>query len=223
MKENRDAWEELYSQGDSYLKYPNEALIVTYHRIKQMLPKNIVCLDYGFGSGNNSEFIIDKVSEFYGLEISPQAKEIATMRLNHFENFKKDNLVLSNNEFISEFENKFDLIVAWHVLSYNDDTNLHKVSDYLYRYLKKGGVLITTLATHRDISFKHSKHIADNTYTIGSEIANQEGCLVVIPDTQKKFESYFSQFETIDVGHEERISYYNQDDLHSHYYGVFKK
>ncbi|HIP14482.1 MAG TPA: class I SAM-dependent methyltransferase [Sulfurimonas autotrophica] len=222
MKENRDAWEELYAQGDSYLKYPNEALIVTYHRIKHLLPKEVVCLDYGFGSGNNSEFIIDKVTDFYGLEISPEAKDITAVRLDRFEHFKKENLVLSNNEFIPEFEGKFDLLVAWHVLSYNDDDNLHKVSEYLYKYLKKGGLLITTLATPRDVSHKHSQRQDKNTYMINRGIANQEGCLVVIPSDEKEFESYFSQFQTIDIGHEERMSYINED-FHSHYYGVFQK
>ena len=222
MKENRDAWEELYTQGDSYLKYPNEALIVTYHRIKNLLPKEVVCLDYGFGSGNNSEFIIDKVTDFYGLEISPEAKDITAVRLDRFEHFKKENLILSNNEFIPEFEGKFDLLVAWHVLSYNDDDNLHKVTEYLYKYLKQGGLLITTLATPRDVSHKNSQRQDKNTYMINSGIVNQEGCLVVIPSDEKEFESYFSQFKTIDIGHEERMSYI-KEDFHSHYYGVFQK
>ncbi|HIP54624.1 MAG TPA: class I SAM-dependent methyltransferase [Sulfurimonas autotrophica] len=222
MKENKKAWEEIYNQGDSYLKYPNEALVVTYHRIKHLLPQEVVCLDYGFGSGNNSEFIIDKVAEFYGLEVSPKAKDITAMRLEGFEHFKKENLVLSDNEFISEFEGKFDLIVAWHVLSYNNDDSLHKVIEYLHKYLKKGGLLITTLATPRDVSRKNSQRQDKNTYMINSGIANQEGCVVVIPNDEKEFESYFSQFKTIDIGHEERISYM-REDYHSHYYGVFQK
>ena len=94
---------------------------------------------------------------------------------------------------------------TWHVLYYNDS---------LYKYLK----FIATLAIPRDNAQRQDK----NTYKINSSIANQEGCIVVIPSDEKEFESYFSQFKIIDRGDEEHISYINED-FHSHYYEVFQK
>ena len=71
MKENKLNWEDIYSKGESYLEYPNEALVVTYHRIKKYLPQNTTCLDFGFGSGNNTQFLINRneISNICGLEI----------------------------------------------------------------------------------------------------------------------------------------------------------
>ena len=223
MEQNKESWNEIYNEGASYMQYPNEALVVSYHRIKSKLPQKVSCLDYGFGSGNNSEFIISKVDEFYGLEISDSAKKITSKRLSKFENFSSNNLYLSDNKYIEAFEGKFDLIVAWHVISYNTHESVQKVIEYFYKYLNKGGILITSLATPRDISKKCSQEISKNTFKINSEIADQEGCIVVIPKNKEDFESYFAKFKTLDIGHEERMSYEKENDLHSHYYGIFQK
>jgi cyclopropane fatty-acyl-phospholipid synthase-like methyltransferase len=222
MKENEESWEDIYTDGESYLEYPNEALVISYHRIKNLLSKKITCLDYGFGSGNNSLFLIDKVEDFYGIELSEKAKELSSLRLKKFNNFKKDNLRISSNNYIEEFENKFDLLVAWHVVSYNTDESLKEVINYFYKYLKKDGILIVTLATADDISKKYSDKISHNTYKMNKGILSQEGCVVIIPENEKDFENYFHKFETIDIGHAGRVSFKN-DDLHSHYYGIFKK
>jgi len=223
MEQNKDSWNDIYDDGASYMEYPNEALVVSYHRIKKLLPQTISCLDYGFGSGNNSEFIIGKVDKFYGLEISDSAKKLTSKRLNGFKNFNSENLYISENKYIEEFENKFDLIVAWHVISYNTHESTQDTIEYFYKYLKKDGILITTLASPRDISKKYSEEISKNTYKINENIVGQEGCIVTIPKDKSDFESYFSKYNTLDIGHEERISYTNKDDIHSHYYGIFQK
>lgn len=223
MKENKLNWEDIYSKGESYLEYPNEALVVTYHRIKKYLPQNTTCLDFGFGSGNNTQFLINRneISNIYGLEISNNAKNMVKERLIYSSKFNENNFVISD-KFIPEFENKFDLIVAWHVISYNTNDSVQKAIDNFKKYLKKDGLLITTLATPRDISMKYSNYISTNTYKINNNIPSQEDCIVVIPKDEKDFEKYFGDFETLDLGHEERLSY-KKDDFHSHFYGVFKK
>ncbi len=222
MNKNKQLWDDIYNDGSSYLQYPNEALVVSYHRIKKLLPQNTVCLDYGFGSGNNSEFLIGKTGEFYGLEVSETAKELTSKRLDHFDNFDTDKLYLSENEYIDAFEEKFDLIVAWHVISYNTHDSVQNIIEYFHKYLKKGGVLITTLATPRDVSKKYSDEVSHNTFRINENIADQNGCIVIIPKDKDDFKNYFNKFETLDIGHEERLSY-EHIDLHSHYYGIFRK
>lgn len=222
MNENKKSWEEIYNEGDSYLEYPNEALVISYHKIKKLLPQSVTCLDFGFGSGNNSSFLIKRVNELYGIELSENAKEITKKRLGSHPNFKEENLLISKNEYIEEFENKFDLIVAWHVISYNSHETVQEVIEYFYKYLKKGGILVTTLATPEDLTQKYSDKLSHNTYTINEGIPNQKGCIVVIPKDENDFEKYFSKFKTIDIGHAGRVSFKN-DDLHSHYYGIFQK
>lgn len=222
MKENKIQWDNIYGNGGSYMEYPNEALVVSYHRIKNILPKEITCLDYGFGSGNNSEFLIKRVNNLYGIEISNEAQKTTINRLKNYANFNENNLKISENKFIPEFENKFDLIVAWYVISYNTHESVQEIISHFFRYLKKGGVLITTLATSKDISKLASEKVSENTYRINKNIADQEGCIVVIPKNELDFKSYFSKYQSLDVGYEERISL-EHNDFHSHYYGIFKK
>lgn len=222
MQQNKKAWDDTYSKKEAYMLYPREPVVVMYHRIKHLLPKEITFLDYGFGSGNHSEFMIEKVKELYGIEISQEAITLNSERLNKYPNFKEENLVLSHNDYIEEFENKFDFIIAWNCLSYNDHEGLNQVIEYLYKYLKEDGILILSLPTQRSAFRKHSKEVSPNTYIIGKEISEQEGCTIVVPQDEVDFENYFSKFKTLDIGHEEIVSYKGGAEQ-SHYYGVFQK
>lgn len=222
MEQNKKAWDDTYSKQEAYMIYPREPVVVMYHRIKSLLPKDVTFLDYGFGSGNHSEFMIEKVKELYGIEVSQEAISLNTKRLKNYSNFNAENLILSNNEYINSFENKFDFIIAWNCLSYNDNQGLKEVIDYLYKYLKEDGILILSLPTQRSTFRKCSKEISENTYVIGKEISEQEGCTIVIPKDEIDFENYFSKFKTLDIGHEEIVSYKGSAEQ-SHYYGVFQK
>lgn len=222
MNQNKEAWNDTYSKKEAYMLYPREPVVVLYHRFKHLLPTNITFLDYGFGSGNHSEFMIEKVNEIYGLEISEEAIKLNLERLNKYPNFKEENLRLSHNDFIEDFENKFDFIIAWNCLSYNTHEELNKVIDYLHKYLKKDGILIVSMATQRSGFRKFSEKISHNTYRIGKGVPEQEGCTNVIPQNSDDFEGYYSKFKILDIGHEEMMSY-KKDELQSHYYGVFQK
>jgi len=223
MNTNKQSWESIYRNGNSCLKYPSQTLVILYHRVKMYLPKTVTCLDYGFGSGNNSEFLIEKVDAFYGVETSPSAKEITCKRLKNYAVFKKENLILvSSDDYIESYSNKFDLIVAWNVVDYNTLETLKATINNLFGYLKKTGILIVTMATQNDTSQKNSTPLSHNTYLLNNNINGQAGCTVVIPQNEKEFEAYFHQFKVRDIGCEERISY-KKNDFYSHYYGVFEK
>lgn len=222
MSRTKIAWDDTYKEGAAYLQYPREPIVVSYHRIKKMFPENYSFLDYGFGSGNHIEFMIDKAEELYGIEVSNEAINMTSKRLEVFENFKKENLVLSNGDFIKEFENKFDFIIAWNSIYYNTQDTIKDTIDNLYKYLKKDGVLIASLPTYRSLFKKHSIRIDSSTFKLTNGISEQEGCNIVIPKDEEEFKSYFKQFNILDLGHEEKISY-KIDDFHSHYYGILQK
>lgn len=221
MSKNKSNWDRIY-KDKGFMFYPNESLVVSYHKLKSLLPKHVVALDYGFGSGNNSEFMINNVDELYGIEISPQAKKVTSIRLKNYPNFNEYNFVISENTLIPTFKKKFDLIVAWHVLSYNSHDSVKEVISQLKSYLKPGGILVTTLATPRDISMNYSNKTSHNTYIITDKIADQEGCQVIIPQSNDDFNSYFKNFKIIDSGFFEKKSSIS-DYSHSHFYGIFQK
>ncbi len=219
------AWQAQYEEGKGYLQYPNEALVIAYHRFKHLLPEQVTCLDYGFGSGNNSAFLLPMVDQFYGLEISQAAKEMAGKRLQALPNFSADNLKVVNNQLVESFVDQFDIVVAWHVLSYNQHESLNAAIERIGRYLKPGGLLITTLATREDISFIYgiAQDSHRNDFVLSEQIPSQQGCQVIIPENAEDFESYFSPvFSTLDIGVTSRHSF-KLMDRHEHFYGVFQK
>lgn len=225
MNINQQQWEKQYQAGLGYLNYPNELVVIVYHRLKARLPQPVKCLDYGFGSGNNSQFLIQQVDELYGLEISESAKQMATQRLFGHPKFDADKLVVVENQLVDEFVGQFDLVNAWHVLSYNQHDSLTAAIERIASYLKPGGFLITSLATREDISFLQgiAQETHDNDFVLSEAIASQAGCKVIIPKDAQDFEGYFSeQFSTVDIGIQARHSLKNSDQ-HSHYYGVFQK
>jgi len=225
MDINQQQWEKQYQAGQGYLDYPNELVVIAYHRLKANLPDKVDCLDYGFGSGNNSDFLIQRVDSLYGLEISEAAKQMAKIRLSHYSNFDENNFVVVENQLVDEFVGKFDLVNAWHVLSYNQDASLKAAIKRIAEYLKSGGFLITSLATRDDISYVQGvpQVTHENDFVLSDLIATQAGCKVIIPKDEQDFERYFNeQFETIDIGIQSRHSLRNNDQ-HSHYYGIFQK
>jgi len=221
MSKTKQNWNDIY-KNKGIMRYPNEDLVVLFHQIKHLLPKKITALDYGFGSGNNASFLIDMVEDFYGIEVSSVAKEITTARLADHNKFNANNLYMSLNKNIAEFNNKFDLIVAWHVISYNSHESVQEVIKRFLGYLKPGGLLITTLATPRDISKSCSDKLSHNTYKITESIPNQEGCTVIIPQNEEDFKQYFSDYKVVDIGYLERVSFKLAHNS-SHYFGVFQK
>lgn len=207
MNDNIENWDNIYKKkkSGSFLNYPSENLVTLFHQHKTYINKNGNCLDYGFGSANNTEFLIQQISEVYGVEISESSIEIAKERLSKFHNFRPEKFTLANNE--STFDNYFDTIVAWQMLCYNDKNGLKESINKLHTYLKPKGVIFCTLTTQRDIKTIYAKPESENTFVIDDRIPHQTGCLIYAPKSSDELLDLFSKFEVIDHGHFERISY----------------
>ncbi len=225
QRSNKEIWENIYknSKSGSYLEYPSEQLVRLFYRAKNEIEKNIICLDYGFGSGNNSEFLLPRVHELFGTEVSKASLDIADKRLNRFLSYKQDNFFLKDKIPTSQLNSKFNLIITWQVLYYNSEDDLVKQIAEIYDFLKKGGILIATLPTKKDICCLNSQKLKKNTYRIGNEIPQQEGCIVTVPEDEEEFKAYFNKFEVIDVGYFENSSFFHPYAKASHYYIVGRK
>ena len=59
MDKNIENWDQIYTQNKagSFLNYPNENLVTLFFHNKKLINQNGACLDFGFGSANNSEFL----------------------------------------------------------------------------------------------------------------------------------------------------------------------
>lgn len=222
MDKNVTNWDEIYSnnKAGSFLNYPNENLVTLFFQNRKAINMNGKCLDYGFGSANNSEFLIQFMRELYGIEISESSVNIAKKRLAKFDNFHPENFVVSGDE--QDFTGFFDLIVAWQMLCYNNKMGLKVSINNLYDRLKVDGVLLCTLTTNRDVKTQFANKVEEDTYVIDERIPHQAGCIVYSPKNEQDFLSLFNRFEVIEYGYFERASFLSENSA-SEYYLVARK
>jgi SAM-dependent methyltransferase len=217
MDKNLENWQQIYAQGlaGSYMRYPNENLVSLFFQNKSRINLAGTCLDYGFGSASNSEFLIQQMATLHGVEIAQSSVDIARQRLAPHKNFDPSLFVVRQD--LSGWEESFDLVVAWQVLCYNDLQGMKGSVRELHASLKPGGVLITTLTTQRDVKAKFAAKVAPNTFVIDDRIPHQQGCQVFAVDDKNEFLSFFEQFEVLDAGHYERSSFLAENTLSEHY------
>ncbi len=222
MDNNIKNWDDIYSANKAgcFMNYPNDNFVTLFFQNKKHINTSGKCLDYGFGSANNSEFLLQHMGELFGIEISKSCLEIANKRLSKFTNYHPDNFFIDGDNKC--FNGCFDLVVAWQMLYYNDKAGLNSSIDKLFNYLKVNGILICTLITPKDVKVKHSTMVDKDTYLIDKRIPHQEGCMVFSPKTDKDFIKLFARFEIVDHGYYERASFLFENTT-SEYYLVAKK
>lgn len=202
---NTDIWENIYSKNlaGAHLKYPCEDFIVTVsrHLLKNDVDSRKV-LDVGCGSGNNLEFLSEVGFECYGLDVSASALEISRERLRQkglgatLKQLREDRIYPFQNDFL-------DVVIAWHVLSYNDEECLMRVMKEIKRVLKPGGVLLATFPTFKEYRLVQSKQITKNTFEFVAEGSNQKGVIVIGAEKEEDVREIFNEFSDLDIGYSE--------------------
>jgi SAM-dependent methyltransferase len=215
-------WERIYKEKESgsFLRYPNEVFITQFFRHKNNITLNGKALDYGCGSGNNTEFLIGEMGSVFGLDISESSIGITKKRLESHKRYYEKNFATS---FKSNF-NKFDFILAWQVLYYNTEEGFNKRFKELYNRLNNDGVFILTLPTRDDLKVTLSQKISKNTFVITSRIPQQEGCTIFSPSTIEDFLHLFNTYDLniLDYGIFNNSSYVTNNKA-SEFYLVCKK
>ncbi len=214
---NAEKWDAIYSHqmAGSFLQHPNDTLVSLFFQNQESINVGGTCLDYGFGSANNSEFLLRYFSVLYGVEIARSSIDIARRRLNDYCNFNP--ALFTARRDLEGFEGLFDLVVAWQVLCYNDAPSLNVAIRSLHASLKPGGIIITSLTTHRDVKTKFARRVAPNTFAIDERIPQQHGCRIFALDHTDEFVALFDAFEVLDVGCYERRSCRCENTLSEHY------
>ncbi len=172
---NIGIWEQIYSQSDNTQNYPDETLVRVVHRL--LSPKtHRTILDYGFGSGSNMIHLINKGYELSGVEVSKSAITKLEERLKRIG--QKAQLQLSTDGKLPFEDNKFDVVIAWLVLYYNDWDGFYKAMDEINRVLKPGGVFLGTMCSVGDYSHTHSVALGDGMFR--STVVGQEGATLLV-------------------------------------------
>lgn len=191
MKKNSEIWEEIYSQGDSNLEYPNEMFVRIFN--KKFKGQGRV-LDYGFGAGANLLHIAQLGNEAYGVEVSESAISLTKEKLK--KNHLKADLKQIFSSLIPYEDEYFDVVVAWQVLVYNTEEDLKRALQEIVRVMKPGGLFIGTMTAEGDISHKLSEKVGEYEYV--SRVPKQEGakCIII---SEENLSEFFGEFE-IEVG-----------------------
>jgi SAM-dependent methyltransferase len=223
MSNSEDRWEEIYKLGKpgAFLHYPSEHLVTLFHQNKHRINTHGKVLDYGFGSGNNSEFLIQSMGEFYGIEISEASIDNLTKRFSTQPKFHTENIFHTRDR--GKIDCQFDLIVAWQVLYYNDFKGLDEAINWICDSLLEDGVFIVTMITDRDIKVRSSRSLGSGLRIIDERIPHQEGCIVISLADHEAFLQCFHRFNILDFGHYERHSQSTKITASEHYAVMVKK
>ena len=106
-------WENTYANGKQINSWPFSDLVSTFMRFKGKLISErkttgqIRVLELGFGTGNNIEFFLSQGIDYFGIEFSPTAFEIAGSKFPQL----SDRLKLGTFLTLEEFSGNFDAVI----------------------------------------------------------------------------------------------------------------
>jgi len=204
MNDNKSIWENIYRSDLSNLKYPDSNLVSLFFNIKSAIPSDKKYLDFGCGSGNNAEFLLNHFKQVYAVDISDSAIELTRKRLGK----ENDKYNLNFNTKLDDNFKNFDLVVAWQSLSYNSKESFLVSFKKLIDCLKPNGIIIFTLIDVKDIKVKNSNQLNQFDYKINSNIKTQENCTIFAIDSYEQLLELLSGFsiDIVDYGQFGRYS-----------------
>lgn len=172
---NSEVWDNLYQQRKSLLSYPDSTFVTLLHR-HLTTAKHSHILDYGFGGGANMRVMLKRGHKIDGIEISDAVIEINNQILEE-QNLSATLHNVQSHEALPFPDEKFDAVVAWHVLGYNSLSSLQSRIGEFIRVLKKGGCFMGTIPAYGDIS--HDSGDAKNAFEFISKVPTQNGAQIV--------------------------------------------
>jgi SAM-dependent methyltransferase len=179
LKVNAQVWQALYAQGKNDLRYPNDVFVRCAHRYLGADIRKV--LDYGCGTGANLLHLARCGVEMAGFEISDDALGIVRRRLQEADQTADLQTGVPGAQ-LPWPDGCFDAVIAWQVLCYNDWLSWHVAVKELDRVLRPGGVFIVATTAPGDMSHRSSQPLGDHLYK--SEVAGQEGCVLLIPEEE---------------------------------------
>lgn len=180
---NAEIWNAIYEAGHK-MNYPDDGFVRLFSQlVKYKIPKAAKILDFGFGSGATTMYLLRNEYEVCGLEISKSAIQLASNILSKME-MSASLVHYDGLDFPFESES-FDAVVAWQVLSYNNEKTMREKLLEINRVLKPGGVFLSAFSMPGSSLDLISTPLKDGLGTRLIDKGNQRGAAICIPNRQK--------------------------------------
>lgn len=215
---NTKTWEEYYRKGGEgvtdWMK-PKDYIIEIVPFLKQKGVKKI--LDLGCGGGRHTVFLASKGFLVVGSDISHTALK-NTKRWLDKKKLKNFLLIFHDMTNFPFPDEHFDAIISTHTIHHNPLKKIQKTVKEIKRILRKRGVVLVTVKSTKDWSYRLGKRIAPNTY-IRPKGEHQQGLIHYFFD-QRSIKNLFAKFKIIKLQELVRIEHGKQ---HGNWYVLAKK
>jgi len=211
---NKDTYQNFYeAQKQAFLRYPAD-WVIRFHNmyLKEHLPSGRI-LDYGYGSGNNSIFLIPNGYDVDGVEVAESAPDLVKLNLE-----KND---LDASKYLDKYQvlplpwdrlpfedNTFDMVLCNQVLYYlASEEEIRRVCREFSRCLKPGGIVFFTMYGPTSYYIRyHTKQIHDRRiYEIDIDDPKHRlyGLheMVYLVRDEEDLKDLFSDFECVTTGY----------------------
>tara|TARA_B100000989_G_C19530108_1_gene469139 strand:- start:3801 stop:4484 length:684 start_codon:yes stop_codon:yes gene_type:complete len=154
--------EEFKSGSDK--KYPSIELVRLEQWFFDSCPGTVI--EYGFGSGVNTKFLLEKNYRVYGIDASKEAKKAALKKLKSFRSSDFELDILNINSKSLPYENeKFDYAVIMSVISLLGSINRIKMLlSEINRVLKKNGKLIIDVNSSKSLFTNQTQKVSEHIF-----------------------------------------------------------
>lgn len=127
-------WNKVYKEKKQIIHWPWDDLISNFN-IFFKNKKKLRVLELGFGTGGNALFFLSNGIDYYGVEGSIHAVNIAKKKFPK----KKNRFICQDFTKKLKFKKKFDLIFDRGSITHNQDKEVKVIIDQTYNLLKKNG------------------------------------------------------------------------------------
>lgn len=186
------------------LMWPNETLVRIFKgnyvpNLKKNY-KNKKVIEIGFGSGNNLWFLGTLGLDLYGIEVHQEIIDAARSKLERLG--YRATLKVGTNRNIPFGDNKFDFLVSWNVLHYeNSEKKILEALKEYRRILKPGGRFFISTTGPKHKILLGSETLGKHLYRIKREDDFRKGEIFFYFDAPNYITFYFSKyFSNIMIG-----------------------
>lgn len=209
-------WDATYLAGKQIMRWPSSELVSLVHRNYKLLDntrkmETLKVLELGFGTGPNINFINSLGAEFFGIELSRVAAELAK---ESFPELAK-NLIVGSFEDLDQFPGELDLIYDRASVTHASTVEIVSTLQSALRQLKSGGLYI-------GIEWFSSNHSDSNSPSIRIDVNTRSkfmtGQFVGVGQVhfadRAAMLNLFKDFEILELTEKIVTSHYPDKDTH---------